>query len=164
MDNVILGGSSTEECLTIYDQSKELFHQAGMNLREWISNDEELNSRIPQKDRVKKATVKVLGLRWNTTEDTLQIKIKSQEEKEVLTKRSVLHQVARAFDPLGIFNPVLIKGRIQLQTMWRKNLQWDQVLPGDLSNRCHVLLKEIRACTTLKMEEPSHRFSLLYRC
>jgi hypothetical protein len=70
------------------------------------------------------------------------------EAKERTTKRLILHQVARVFDPLGFFSPVLIAGKIELQTLWKEKLGWDDPVPITMSNECNNTLQEINLCST----------------
>ena len=42
MDNVITGENSTNKAVTFYHEAKLIFQNASMNLREWISNYEDL--------------------------------------------------------------------------------------------------------------------------
>ena len=73
MDKVITGENSTNKALTFYHEAKLIFQNASMNLREWISNSEDFLSNIPQIDRVKEKNVKILGMCWNTSSDSLTI-------------------------------------------------------------------------------------------
>lgn len=40
VDNVVMTARSTEEATIPYKESKEVFHEMNMNLREFISNDD----------------------------------------------------------------------------------------------------------------------------
>ena len=52
----------------------------------------------------------------------------------VWTKRGVLRQLARLFDPLGLFAAFLIKRKILMQELWRRGKDWDDLLETDLKN------------------------------
>ena len=45
-----------------------------------------------------------------------------------ITKRAVLKQIALAFDLLGLFSPVILHGKVILQTLWNQNISWDEAL------------------------------------
>lgn len=51
------------------------------------------------------------------------------------TKRSILSDVSRFFDPLRWATPVLIFGRIFLQDLWRERLEWDEPILSDLRQK-----------------------------
>ena len=46
-----------------------------------------------------------------------------------LTKREVLKQISSVYDLLGMFSPVTLQGKIFLQALWNKKLEWDEPLP-----------------------------------
>ena len=75
MDNVITGANSVKEATDLYSQSKTIFNAASMNLREWMTSSDEVNSVIPENDRAEGTYIKVLGMTWNTANDTLLFKI-----------------------------------------------------------------------------------------
>lgn len=74
-----------------------------MNLREWNSNCLEFLEGLPDGERstIKEVT-KVLGLLWNPVEDTVSVPgFDYVPTPTFITKRDVLHSVAKIFDPLG---------------------------------------------------------------
>ena len=103
IDNIVSGTNSVDEATTIYKESKKIFYEAGMNLREWASNSKELDANIPDHDKTNDEVMKVLGLHWNRTDDTLSLKRIKILDTKTVTKRKVLKQVAEVFDPLGLF-------------------------------------------------------------
>ena len=47
-----------------------------------------------------------------------------------LTKRTVLSQIARIFDPVGFTAGFLVRAKIGMQRLWPQALEWDQGLPS----------------------------------
>ena len=45
------------------------------------------------------------------------------------TKRAVLAQISKVFDPLGLYLPILNKGKFLMRESWAANLEWDDVIP-----------------------------------
>jgi hypothetical protein len=41
------------------------------------------------------------------------------------TKRVILKAIASVFDPLGLFTPVLLKGKVLLRKLWSWKADWD---------------------------------------
>lgn len=60
-----------------------------------------------------------------------------------LTKRAILSDLNKIFDPLGILSPVLIKGKIFLQQLWSMKIDWDARLPIDIQQRWNQFYKEL---------------------
>ena len=72
---------------------------------------------------------KVLGMAWNNQADTLTFNVDSDAIDHVigggqlssegkLTKRVLLSQVARIYDPLGLAAAFLIRAKIGLGSVW----------------------------------------------
>lgn len=70
-------------------------------------------------------SVKVLGHTWNVESDTISLK------SQGLTKRNVLKELASVFDPLGLVSPVLLKGKLFIQSLWSKHLNWDDAINSE---------------------------------
>ena len=49
-----------------------------------------------------------------------------------MTKRSVVSDIAKVFDTLGLFSPATVKMKILLQRLWEVRLDWDDPVPEDL--------------------------------
>ncbi|XP_043659682.1 uncharacterized protein LOC122624258 [Drosophila teissieri] len=66
------------------------------------------------------------------------------------TKREVLSQIAKLFDPAGWLSPFVVRAKIFMQKIWLRELGWDQPLPRDLATQWreflegYPALKEIR--------------------
>jgi len=69
-----------------------------------------------------------LGLLWSPEADCFSFAVERPEE-DVVTKRSILAQTARLFDPLGWLTPVSILAKITIQSTWLLGLKWDTPLP-----------------------------------
>ncbi|XP_036327394.1 uncharacterized protein LOC118740001 [Rhagoletis pomonella] len=74
----------------------------------------------------------VLGLHWNPNNDTLFYKVRLPVLDAIRTKRNVLSDVARLYDPSGLLSPVIVWAKIFIQMLWKAELPWDTPLPGDL--------------------------------
>ena len=84
---------------------------------------------IPAADLDKRDIFKVLGLIWNRLNDTLAIPVPDRQQLLLAkTKREVLHGVAATYDPLGLFSPITIRGKLLLQALWKAQREWDNQL------------------------------------
>ena len=103
-----------------------------MNLREWISNDSFVNQFISYEDRASCESVKVLGHTLNVQSDSLALKKPALVNGSTKpTKRSILKEIASVFDPLGLFSPVLLQGKVFLQSLWSKHIEWDDEISSE---------------------------------
>ena len=52
---------------------------------------------------------KLLGLRWDKTEDTLSVTFPTSPAE--ITKHGILANLAQVYDPLGVVSPVMLDGK-----------------------------------------------------
>ena len=62
--------------------------------------------------------VSTLGLKWLPKEDQFIFKSTLPPSPSVVTKRNILSDIAKLFDPLGWLAPVLITAKIIMQDLW----------------------------------------------
>ena len=60
---------------------------------------------------------KVLGYRYSTNSDFMQL-ANPQIDNTVNTKRGVLFQISKIFDPLGVAAPVTVRGKTLMSGIW----------------------------------------------
>ena len=115
---------------------------------------------------------KVLGLVWDHLKDVFTFKFnvellnseKAAEQKiqgKRLTKRMILSQIARIFDPLGFAAAFIVKAKIAMQHLWQKGVDWDEQLPVDEHNRWMELfaqMKELNGVTIERCLTPPNAF------
>lgn len=54
-----------------------------MNIREFLLNDKEFNSKIPEQDRAETSEFKkILGINWNPDRDIIQIALKPWKSQQ----------------------------------------------------------------------------------
>uniref|UniRef100_A0A914UGX5 Integrase catalytic domain-containing protein n=1 Tax=Plectus sambesii TaxID=2011161 RepID=A0A914UGX5_9BILA len=125
-DNVLMEAATTEEAKKKCQEAKGIFWDALMNLREFISNDPEVNKKFA--DVGQKPIVKFLGIPWNTRSDKITMQLPLIEEHNSTTKRHVLQAIASVFDPLGLLAPAIVPAKRFFQELWQKTYNWDQQL------------------------------------
>jgi hypothetical protein len=144
VDDLLTGTDSLEEGMKLQRDIIEVLRRGGFNLRKWNSNNDELlenlarNHNEPREKQISSndTTIKTLGLLWNAKDDSLQFT--SQVDPKTAhgsTKRSILSQIARLFDPLGLVSPIVIRAKIILQELWKTKLDWDDQLPKHLHEK-----------------------------
>ena len=70
----------------------------------------------------------------------------SNLNSDVNTKRKLLAETAKVFDPLNFALPVTIKGRILLRFIWtiRPQVDWDQPISADTVKVCKKLITDLK--------------------
>ena len=51
-----------------------------------------------------------------------------------LMKRALVSDIARTYDVLGWFAPIIIMLKIQLQRLWESKVDWDEPVPETIRN------------------------------
>ncbi|XP_015190534.1 PREDICTED: uncharacterized protein LOC107074033 [Polistes dominula] len=77
-------------------------------------------------------TIKTLGVHWNAMQDTINYAVKRNDNPSKVTKRNILSEIARIFDPLGLLEPVIINAKILIQKLWQLRSSWDEAVPEDI--------------------------------
>ena len=92
-----------------------------MNLRDWTSNSKEVLDKIPLYDQANRSKMKILVLLWHVEEDNITVSYHISTNL-TLSKRRVLSEMASIYDPIGLFSPVTLHGKLFLQTSWNKKM------------------------------------------
>lgn len=129
VDNLITGVDSVSEAKALYTEAKAMFNEGSMNLRAWISNNDEVNATFTTADKAEVKSLKVVGHKWNIADDTIFLKTTiTNSSVQHMTKRIILKRIASIFDPMGLICPVMLPVKVFLQNLWSKNLDWDERL------------------------------------
>jgi len=76
----------------------------------------------------------ILGMQWNQCQDTFQFLCKLDTRPHI-SKRAILSEVTKLFDPLGLLGPVIMIAKLMLQDLWQLAIQWDESVPQDIHTR-----------------------------
>ena len=84
-----------------------------------------------------------MGVDWNTESDMLLVDPRDILENTTngsATKRKLLQTTARVYDPLGLFSPVSVIGKVLFKETWCRGMQWEEILPHDIGARWLTLI------------------------
>lgn len=141
VDDLMTGCNNLNEAKTIYKQTTELLELGGFKLQKWSSNSHEFLKEINNnKDNKTKdnfeikldEVMKILGLKWNRHDDVFNFSVDLPPINHPITKRKILSDVARLFDPFGWLAPAIVIAKIFIQQLWLCNCGWDEQLPPEL--------------------------------
>ena len=140
-DDFFAGGDTLSEAMSVRDQLLKTLASAGMSVGKWATNYPDLlkglGSQVNKGHEAEfqeQETVSTLGLRWISSEDAFCFKILGVNNSEQITKRSMLSEIARLFDPIGWLSPVVIHAKIMLQNLWMQAIGWDDPIPEKLKH------------------------------
>jgi len=157
VDDLLTGANSIEEARDIVHKVSQILSSAGFNLRKWISNETAVLRDVPEnKQSTSKINIKggvptkILGLVWQTDQDTLVYTIKDLPPLKV-SKRQILSEITQIFDPLGLLSPCIVLTKILLQKLWEGKLSWDESLPSALHTTWISFREQISELNQLKV-------------
>ena len=142
VDDIYRGSNDIEQLIETRDELIKLLAQGGFSLKKWVSNDARILKGIPEGDCAMERSrmfqedfsVKSLGLHWTPMYDTFVFKI-TLLENPIMSKRKLLSELAKIFDPFGWLAPVIIVIKIIMQDLWKTHLGWDDTLPLELQSK-----------------------------
>ena len=135
VDNILSSLENEDDAAKYFVQARSLMSEAGFNLRSWSLNCSKLTDLAKQHDVCEKETfVKILGLKWDTVKDTITFQKVDLFDIELpnITKREILKQSSRIYDPLGLLSPVSVRAKFLMQTLWEQKYGWDELLPLEI--------------------------------
>lgn len=164
VDDICSGSNSLEEALKIKDELIDALKNGGFELRKWTSNDSDFLKSIPQ-DQVsfsptvfeedsQEPALKILGLLWDPVQDSFFFKINPLDRS--CTKRHLLSELARIFDPLGFLAPLTFFCKYLIQRLWLQGIDWDERPSEDILKVWHRYKSELSSLGVLKVPRWIH--------
>ncbi|BES87780.1 Pao retrotransposon peptidase [Nesidiocoris tenuis] len=154
MDDVVKSVPSIAEALELQQQLQNLMNLGQFELRKWRSNRPAVLQQVPEEHRAKddfvqsfenenEPTAKILGLIWRSTDDTFGYQIASVPRR--ITKRSIMSEIAKIYDPIGFLCPVIFLGKCMLRHLWQLGVDWDEPLPSEICQRWERFQAELQS-------------------
>lgn len=147
---------SIDEACKVREELSSILAEYGFKLRKWKASHDEILVGVADDDREKildfDSTIKTLGISWNHTNDEFVFKACSRGKPDVWTKRNVLAEIARLFDPLGWMAPCVIKAKILMQNLWRASIEWDESLSEDLLAQWLIIYEQLSLPIPIKIK------------
>lgn len=127
VDDLLTGAHTETEVLTIKTELTSLLKRGGFNLTKWKTNGK-FNQHVEFAEGEEQS---VLGLCWNLATDKFFYKLREPDEDQITwTKRRILSKLGKMYDPNGFLGPVIMRGKIIIQELWRDQMDWDQEIEG----------------------------------
>jgi hypothetical protein len=158
VDDCLTGADDLKSALTLQQQLTSLFARGGFLLRKWNSSNPSVLEEIPEELRDTRDVqtifeineyTKTLGIEWNISTDEFHLTIAESSPNTTVTKRVIVSDMAKVFDVLGWFSPVIVKMKILLQRLWEIKLDWDDPIPDDVRQVWSQWRNELPLLTTM---------------
>lgn len=136
VDDLLSGADTIDEAKRIAKLVFETLKGGCLLLRKFISNEPSILGCIPDNEPLSKIIefsdnkgTKTLGLIWCPVQDNLMFNVKNISDSKGITKRIILSNSSKIFDPLGLISPCVVVIKMLLQQLWLEKLSWDDQVP-----------------------------------
>ncbi|XP_072380886.1 uncharacterized protein [Diabrotica undecimpunctata] len=148
IDDGLLGSDSLSSTRSLQLELIQLLKLGGFELGKWASNHpsllQDFGSDILTScsfDKEEPSVIKVLGLKWDPSTDVFSYSYCPLDK--TCTKRAILSEISRIFDPLGFISPCLLRAKRLLQQLWQSNVSWDDEPPEQIQQVWHQFKTEL---------------------
>ncbi|XP_074038689.1 uncharacterized protein [Leptinotarsa decemlineata] len=158
VDDIVTGSSSVSEALNLQADLIHILGESGFEIRKWASNSPQLLSHLAPEllkfdalhlDLKKDTTFKILGLQWNPTLDSFSYQVEPLDKP--CSKRTILSNLARVYDPLGFLTPVTLSIKVILQILWASGVDWDDPLPESIVAQWNQFKDELSQISSIQI-------------
>ncbi|XP_075990340.1 uncharacterized protein LOC142985992 [Anticarsia gemmatalis] len=127
------GEDTVEQAIEVAKNINHILQRGGFTLQKWSSNSIEFLEQFESAQHSKQVkidmklhgTIRTLGLSWNMGEDTMHYHLDNAPFSGIVTKRKILADIHRLFDPLGWLAPAIVPTKILIQKLWLKRSSCD---------------------------------------
>lgn len=154
VDDYLGTTDSIDEAREIQNRITAELSKYGFKLRKWKANDAKILAGVSDTEREAMidfdTSFKTLGLMWQPHSDSFLFKSCQPKHVEKWTKRTILSEIAKLFDPLGLLSPCIAQAKMLMQDIWRlpNSISWDAALPP------HIIEKWLHIYNQLCMPIP----------
>ena len=142
MDNGSYTTNEIEDLYNSYVNLPKIFGPYKFDLQQFYTNVSELQSIIDGQDENAPENIKLFGLLWNRSDDSISPS-KINLNGSATTKRKVLGSLNEVYDIFNVYAPVLLRAKLFLQKLQLDpKLGWDDVLPENLQREWGNIVKQ----------------------
>ncbi|XP_071571139.1 uncharacterized protein [Temnothorax nylanderi] len=155
-----LAAAALEERVYVDDvvASVESEEKARFELRKWASSHPSVLADLDPKlcsqsllsfESPEDQFLKVLGLHWYPQSDSFGFQVNPLDRD--CTKRTILSELARIFNPLGFLTPLTFAAKRLIQQLWMLKLEWDDRPPSEICSRWERYKSELPALASIRI-------------
>lgn len=155
VDDFLAGAETEKELSSMINSVTTVLNAACFPLRKFRTNssmmiENQSNESSPKSFDPSSCQSSVLGLIWNPVKDMLQFPININCDTRA-TKRTILSNSAKLFDPLGLVSPTTIIPKIILQKLWLTKLDWDDPVDATIEKEWFKFVTELQQVSTIEI-------------
>lgn len=159
VDDLLTGCDSLEELVYIKKTIENALSACCFNLRKYRSNSPSVlvDSCNNQQNLMISSSSHTLGVGWNPNDDCINFPNSYEINEKHVTKRSILSDSCKVFDPLGLLSLLTIKPKILIQKLWVNKIDWDEPVPQEICQSWISFVENMKHIQTLQI--PRHVLS-----
>ena len=149
VDNLMKTGHNVETLEKFKEEATQILGDARFPVHKWESNV------IPLESEDMPNPGKILGHIWDKREDTLVIQVPKSHEETPLTKRTILSQLGKVYDPLGIISATMVQGKRLYRDACDERKSWNAEVSPSLAkdwNKWTMQLQDVKIPRSLIRE------------
>ena len=156
VDDFLAAADSVDEAKDLQDELIGLLKEANFELGKWASNNTSLLSvhatdqSIPLGLKLDES-ISTLGFLWIPRTDSFCFKVDKIQIPTCITKRKILAEIARLFDPLGWLGPIVIRAKILKQQLWILGSTWDEPVPVEMRSAWIKFVEDLRSLKDIRI-------------
>ena len=160
VDNLVKTSNSIEHLTDLYKTSAIRLAEGNFDLRSCNTNNDSLRNLMSQDVRLVEHGCefdKVLGYKYSPSRDVMKLS-NCKLDANANTKRTILSQTSKVFDPLSFVAPVSIRGKTLISSLWNKKPSknhWDELVPEEARKTWTTLNKDLSRLSSLEFQRYS---------
>ena len=152
VDDLHCGHETIKGCNRQVMEVDLILGKANMHTHKMATNHPDVLEFIEAERKAAGDEHKLLGVSWNTKEDVIYIELDILDEIQKVTRRIMLKIVAQVFDPIGLLQPFILKGKMMIAETWDLQLEWDDEVPEELAMRFRTWHSSYKAINRHKVK------------
>lgn len=159
VDDMLTGSDDEQSVINIYNEVKTLLNRGQMVIRKFQSNSYRVLQDIPLEDHGTfltigdKEVLKTLGMIWVPDSDEFSYSYECDNSRKP-TRRVILSEISRLFDPLGLIQPIVIKAKLFMQRLYAATSNWDEPVTPEDAKLWNEFKAQLADVAELKFSRP----------
>lgn len=159
VDDLLTGTDDEQTALDTYREVKEVLSRGQMNIKKFQSNSKRVMNKIPVEDHGtflnigSNEVLKTLGMIWDPQHDQFSYYYEPGNSQK-LSRRVILSEISRLFDPLGLIQPVVIRAKLFMQRLYASTTNWDEPVSQEDAENWQNFRIQLSEVSTMKFTRP----------
>lgn len=155
VDDLLTGADTEEELIQIKKSVEHALSAGCFPLRKYRSNLpsvlHDLQNPNPEGSLIISSSSHTLGVGWDSATDVIHFPTEYSGKNESPTKRSILSDSCKIFDPLGVLSLLTIIPKILIQRLWVSRIGWDHPVPEPTKSSWQYFVNSLPYLTSLQL-------------